>query len=106
MPTVQLDIPTEQLAIRINPWRSGAVRPGRRAALGEQLRGEAVLLGLAGLRGVAGAAEALPGGTVELVLATIPAVGGDRRRVAAGLALRDAPERRGGRRGGATGAAA
>src|SRR3954467_3955946 len=73
--------------------RAGA-SPRGRAARGEKLRGEAVLLGLGRLRRVAGAAEALPRRTVELVLAAVLAVGRDRRRVAARLALGDALERR------------
>src|SRR3954454_7864594 len=73
---------------------AAADRPGGRAALGEKLRREAVLLGLGRLRRVAGAAEALPRRTVELVLAAVLGRRPDLRWVAARLALGDALERR------------
>ena len=58
---------------------------GERALPRVELRGAAVLLGLGGRGGVAGAADALPRLLRELVLAVEP-VAGVRRRVAAGLA--------------------
>ena len=67
---------------------SGAVGPGRGAACREERGGAAVLLGLGRLGGVARPAHGAPGGARELVLAAVAAVGGDRGRVAAGLALR------------------
>ena len=58
--------------------------------------GDAVLLGLGRLGGVAGAAHRAPGRAVELVLAAVAAVGRDGGRVAARLALGDALQRGGG----------
>ena len=83
-----------------------ADRPGRGAALGEQLRRHRVLDGLRRLRGVALATERAPGGARELVLAAVAAARGHRGRVAAGLAARDPGERGRGaaaRRGGLRG---
>src|SRR4051794_5967115 len=77
---------------------SGAVRPGRCAALAVELRGEAVLLGLRRGSRVARAAERRPGVAVELVLAAVLTVGRDRLRVAARLALGDLLELRRDRR--------
>src|SRR6476620_11285387 len=97
-----------------SPWRAGcaswrcsgssrgasalaalaAVRPWGGAALAVQRQRALVLLGLGGRGGVAAAAELLPGGAVELVLAAVGAVGRDRGRVAAGLALGDPLKRR------------
>ena len=48
-----------------------AHRPRRGAALGQQLGGDAVLLGLGRGGGIAGAAHPAPGGAVELVLAAV-----------------------------------
>ncbi len=45
-----------------------------------------VLLGLGGRGRVAGATDRFPGAVVELVLAPVGAIGGDSRRIAAGLA--------------------
>ena len=67
---------------------SGAVGPGGGAARLQQRGGAAVLLGLGRLGRIAGAAHRAPGGARELVLAAVAAVGRDRGRVAARLALR------------------
>ena len=81
-----------------SPGLRPADGPGRRAALSEELGRDAVLLGLAGLGRIAAAAHELPRRAVELVLAAVLPVGGHRGRVAAGLALGDAGERRARRR--------
>src|SRR5262249_27114705 len=56
-------------------------------------RGAVVLLGLGRRGGGAAAADRFPGPVVELVFAAVAAVGGDDRRVAAGLAGGDRFER-------------
>ena len=71
---------------------AAAVRPGRGAALPVQLQRELVLDPLGGVRRVAAAAEVVPGGAAELVLAAVGAARRDRARVAARLALGDAPQ--------------
>ena len=60
------------------PKALGAVGPGRGAAGREQRGGQAVLLGLGRHGGIAAAAHRAPGGTRELVLAAVAAVGRDR----------------------------
>ena len=67
----------------VPPWASSA-------------RGAAVLLGLGSVGRIARAAQRAPGGAVELVLAAVAAVGGNGRRVAAGLAPGDALQGGGG----------
>ena len=78
------------------PADLAADRPRRGPALGQQLRGDAVLLGLGRVGGVAAAAHRAPRLAVELVLAAVVAVGRDGARVAARLALCDALQRGGG----------
>ena len=78
--------------------RLAADRPGAGARLRVEQRRAVVLLGLGGGRGVAAAADRFPGAVVELVFAAVAAVGGDRGRVAAGLAGGDRVERRDARR--------
>ena len=73
--------------------RSAADRPGAGARARVQQRRAVVLLGFGGRRRVAVAADRFPGAVVELVFAAVAAVGGDRRRVAAGLAGGDRFER-------------
>ena len=98
--SVAAGLPARVLRMRDEPERSAGVelgaadRPGRGAALGEQLRRHRVLDGLRRPRGIAPAAERAPGGAGELVLAAVAAARGDRGRVAAGLAARDPRERR------------
>ena len=82
----------------LGPRRSAADRPGTRAGPRVEERRAVVLLGFGGRGGVATAADRFPGPLVELVFAAVGAVGGDRFRVAAGLAgarsLRASPSRR------------
>src|SRR5215207_1541973 len=68
--------------------------PGAGAGGGVEERRSVVLLGLGSCGGVAAAPHRFPGAVVELVFAAVGAVGGDRRRVAAGLAGGDRFQRR------------
>src|SRR6478752_2444936 len=72
---------------------SAADGPGAGAGARVEQGGAVVLLGFRSCSGVAVAADRFPGAVVELVLAAVAAVGGDRGRVAAGLAGGDRVQR-------------
>ena len=71
---------------------SAANGPRAGARLGVEQRRSVVLLGFGSRRRIAGAAHRGPGAEVETELAVVAAVGGDRRRVVAGLTGADRVE--------------